>query len=238
MKIAIIGYGRMGKEIESIAKSRGHEISLIVDHDNAKNFDKEQLANSDVAIEFSVPESAYDNILSCMDASLPVVVGTTGWLNKMDEIRRKCEEENKTFFYASNFSIGVNMFFEINRRLAQLMNHYPNYDPSVEEIHHIKKLDSPSGTAITIANDIIENLNRKSNCTPAPSTNENELQVASLRTSGVPGTHITRYFSEIDSIEIKHIANGRKGFALGAVIAAEWVQGKTGYFGMKDLLGL
>jgi 4-hydroxy-tetrahydrodipicolinate reductase len=236
MKIALIGYGKMGKEIEKIALSRGHAITLKVDADNASTYTIEELKTADVAIEFSTPEAAITNIYKCFEANIPVVVGTTGWLDHLPEVKLKCEEKNQTLFYASNYSIGVNLFFKLNEYLAKLMNDYPEYNVSMEEIHHVHKLDSPSGTAISLANQIITNNNIKQKWVNDNTDQKNEVGIISKRIDEVPGTHTITYGSEVDEISITHVAHSRKGFALGAVIAAEWVKNKEGIFGMNDLL--
>lgn len=236
MNIALIGYGKMGKEIEQIALSRQHKIVLKVDVNNSDTFTIDELKKADVAIEFSTPESAVKNIYKCFDAGIPVIVGTTGWLDKLNEIKNTCAEKKQTLFYTSNYSIGVNLFFKLNKYLASLMNSYTDYDLKIEEIHHVHKLDSPSGTAISIATQALENLERKQKWVNAPTENKSELEIISKRIDEVPGTHTVNYTSTIDEISITHIAHNRKGFALGAVIAAEWVQGKKGVFGMDDLM--
>ena len=236
MNIALIGYGKMGKEIEQIALSRGHKIVLKVDVSNADSYSIQELKKADVAIEFSTPEAAINNIYKCFEASVPIVVGTTGWINKLEEVKQKCTDKNQTLFYASNYSIGVNLFFRVNAYLAQLMNSYTNYNPKMEEIHHVHKLDSPSGTAISLANKVVEKLERKLKWVNESTSIENELEIISKRIDEVPGTHTVTYSSEVDEISITHIAHSRKGFALGAVIAAEWTKDKKGIFGMKDLM--
>ncbi|MGZ4049019.1 MAG: 4-hydroxy-tetrahydrodipicolinate reductase, partial [Bacteroidia bacterium] len=235
MNIALIGYGKMGKEIEQIALSRGHKIVLKVESKNAATYSTEELKKADVAIEFSTPESAVNNINKCFDAGVPVVIGTTGWLERMDEIKQKCIEKNQTLFYASNYSIGVNLFFKLNEYLAKLMNAYPEYNASMEEVHHVHKLDSPSGTAISLANHIIENLEKKFKWVNTSTSEKNELEIISKRIDEVPGTHTVTYKSDVDEISITHLAYNRKGFALGAVVAAEWLKDKKGIFGMTDL---
>lgn len=237
MNIALIGYGKMGKEIEQIALSRKHKITLIVDAHNATSYSKEDLKKADVAIEFSTPESAINNIYKSFDAGIPIVVGTTGWLHKLEEIKKNCLEKKQTLFYASNYSIGVNLFFKLNQQLAKLMNGYPAYQVSMEEIHHVHKLDSPSGTAISLANQVIENLDAKQKWVNTTSKAENELEIISKRLDEVPGTHTVTYKSAEDEISIAHIAYNRKGFALGAVIAAEWLKNKkSGIYGMEQLM--
>lgn len=244
MKIALIGYGKMGKEIEQIALQRTHEIVFIADARNA-DFLPGDLNGADAAIEFSMPASAVANILKCFDAGIPVVVGTTGWYEKYEEIKKICIERNQALFTATNFSIGVNVFFEINRRLARLMNNHPEYEVAMEEIHHTQKLDAPSGTAISLANDILSGIKRKTKWIPRDMNGKtgekvapDEFEIVSVRRDTVPGTHIIRYQSEVDQVEIKHEAKNRRGFATGAVMAAEWIAGKKGVFGMSDLLKL
>jgi 4-hydroxy-tetrahydrodipicolinate reductase len=236
MNIALIGYGKMGKEIEKIALSRGHIITLKVDAHNASSFSLNELKKADVAIEFSTPESAINNIYKCFDANVPVIVGTTGWLDKLAEVTKKCEEKKQTLFYASNYSIGVNLFFKLNEQLARLMNNYPEYNVSMEEIHHAHKLDSPSGTAITLANQLISINTGKQKWVNNSTDKKDELEIISQRIDEVPGTHTVTYNSKVDEISITHIAHSRKGFALGAVIAAEWVRDKKGIFNMNDLM--
>ena len=236
MNIALIGYGKMGKEIEQIALSRGHKIVLKVDINNASTYSVEELKKADVAIEFSTPEAAINNIYKCFEANVPVVVGTTGWLNKLDEVKQKCIEKGQTLFYTSNYSIGVNLFFQLNEYLAKIMNAYPDYNPKMEEIHHVQKLDSPSGTAISLANNIVEKLERKLKWVNESTSEKNELEIISKRIDAIPGTHTVTYASDVDEISIVHTAHSRKGFALGAVIAAEWTKEKKGVFGMNDLM--
>ncbi|MEO7211225.1 4-hydroxy-tetrahydrodipicolinate reductase [Mucilaginibacter sp.] len=244
MKIALLGYGKMGKIIEGIALSRQHEIVLKIDKDNQHDLTVENLQKADVAIEFSTPGTVLDNIATCFSAGVPVVVGTTGWHNMMASVKANCEEGGNTLLYATNFSVGVNIFFHVNKILAKLMNNYPYYDVQVEEIHHLQKLDSPSGTAITIAEGIIDNLDSKDAwvnlLTNAPTADDNsvaadELLIESHRIDSVPGTHTVIYDSEVDSIEFKHTAHNRNGFALGAVLAAEWVQDKKGFYSVEDM---
>jgi 4-hydroxy-tetrahydrodipicolinate reductase len=237
MNIALIGYGKMGKEIEQIALSRGHKITLIVDAHNATTYTLEELKKADVAIEFSTPDSVISNIYKCFEAGVPIVVGTTGWLNKLDEIKKACLDKKQTLFYTSNYSIGVNLFFKLNTQLARLMNNHKEYNVSMEEIHHVHKLDSPSGTAISLANQAIAQLDEKQKWVNLATQNKNELGIISKRLDEVPGTHTVTYGSDIDEISITHIAYNRKGFALGAVVAAEWVRDKKGVFGMEQLMG-
>ena len=236
MKIALLGYGKMGKEIEVIAQKRNHEILFRIDSFDDWNQNIYNLLNADVAIEFSTPETVIDNIVKCFSANVPVVVGTTGWHNQLEEIRNLCTEKNQTLFYASNYSIGVNIFFQINRTLAKLMNSHPEYEVFIEEIHHSQKLDSPSGTAITLANDIIKQLHRKEIWKNEMTEDKDVLGIKSVRESNVPGTHQITYESVSDSIEIKHTAKNRVGFAMGAIAAAEFIVGKKGIFEMKDML--
>lgn len=234
MKIALFGYGRMGKEIEKIALQRGHEIVLKIEEG-----DKFDISQADVAIDFSVPAAAFDNITHCFKSSVPVISGTTGWLNRFEEAKTICKAQNGGFIYASNFSLGVNIFFELNRQLAKMMSSLEDYQIDIEEIHHTKKLDAPSGTAITLAEGIIENTNKENWILEnGNDASEKEIPIVAKRIPDVPGTHIINYNSEIDSIEIKHTAHNRKGFALGAVVAAEWIIGKTGVFTMKDVLNI
>ncbi|MFA8435156.1 MAG: 4-hydroxy-tetrahydrodipicolinate reductase [Marinifilaceae bacterium] len=238
MNIALIGYGKMGREIEQIALDRGHAIELIIDHNNQKELTLENLKGIDVVIEFTNPESAFENYLKCFEAGVPVVSGTTGWLDRMDQIQEKCEKEGKGFFYASNFSLGVNLFFELNKKLTQLMAPFNDYNVDMEEIHHIHKLDAPSGTAITLAEGILENHPVKEKWVGHTSNKPEELSILDKRHGAVPGTHSITWHSEVDEITIQHMAYSRKGFALGAVLAAEFMPGKNGFFGMKDLLKL
>ncbi len=227
----------MGKEIEQIALTRGHQIGLIIDQENQADLHTENLKNIDVAIEFTNPDSAFSNYQICFEANVPVVSGTTGWLDKIDLIKEKCQL-GSGFFYASNFSLGVNLFFELNKKLASLMAPFSEYNADMEEIHHIHKLDSPSGTAITLAEGIIENHPKKTKWIEATSMKEDELSIFAKRHGSVPGTHSITWHSEVDEISIQHLAYSRKGFALGAVLAAEFMPEKKGFFGMKDLLKL
>ena len=238
MNIALIGYGRMGKEIEDIALRRGHTITCKISSSNLQDFNPRVLQWADVAIEFSTPESAYKNILQCIDIGIPVISGTTGWLNKKEEIDTFCLEKKGSFLYASNFSIGVNIFFELNKKLAALMEKYEVYDVNIKEIHHTAKLDKPSGTAISLAKDIISLIDRKKvwTITPPSEHNSRNLYIESERKDPAPGTHLVKYLSEIDDIEIIHTAHSRKGFATGAIMAAEWLPGKKGIFTMKDVI--
>ncbi len=236
MKLALIGYGKMGKEIENIAKSRGHKIELIIDIDNPHELTTENLQKCDVAIEFTIPDKAVENYYKCFEAGIPVVSGTTGWLSRRDEVHARCRETNGTFFYGSNFSVGVNLFFELNRKLAQLLAPHPEYKPEMIEVHHTQKLDSPSGTGLSLAEELIENLPAIDKWTEEAPPAKNELLIRSERVGEVPGIHTIRYDSEVDFIEITHSAKSRKGFALGAVLAAEYSLDKKGILTMKDLL--
>jgi len=242
MRIAILGYGKMGRIIEQFATERGHEIVLKVNVDNTEDLTLANLKKADVAIDFSTPDSALSNIELCFDAGVPVVVGTTGWYGHLQTVKNKCEEGNNTLLYASNFSIGVNVFFFVNKVLAKIMNRYPQYEVQVEEIHHTEKLDSPSGTAMSIAEGILGELDRKNEW-----VNEligsgeefivkpDQLLIESHRIEDVPGTHTVIYSSEVDDIEFKHKAHSRAGFALGAVLAAEWLEDKTGFYNITDM---
>ena len=236
MKIALIGYGKMGKAIEPIAIQRGHEI--VLRSVSKVELDKTTIADADVAIEFTEPSSAKHHILTCFEAGTPVVVGTTGWYGDYDEIHRKQKETNSALLASTNFSLGVNLFFEINHRLAALMNQQDQYDMAITEIHHTEKLDAPSGTAISIAEGIIDSVDRKKEWTDSYSHGPNQIQIVSEREMNVPGTHRVTYDSAVDSISIEHVAHNRKGFALGSVIAAEFIQGKSGIYTMKDVLNL
>lgn len=238
VKIAIIGYGKMGKEIERIAKDRGNTVELIIDLNNGQDLNREKLANVDVAIEFTGPETAYNNILKCLNAETPVVCGSTGWLNKLTEVEKLCKEKNTAFFYASNYSVGANLFFELNKRMAKLMNKFDQYEVSIEETHHIQKLDAPSGTAITLAEGILENMDRKDKWSLSNQRNPEELVINPIRRGFVPGIHTIRYESSVDTISIKHDVKSRAELALGAVLAAEFLKGKKGIFGMKDLFDI
>ncbi|MBN9285973.1 MULTISPECIES: 4-hydroxy-tetrahydrodipicolinate reductase [unclassified Flavobacterium] len=232
MKIALLGYGKMGKVIERIALERGHEI--VLRKSSTDSYDG--LEKADVAIDFSVPDSAVSNISACFATNIPVVSGTTGWLEQYNDMVQLCQEKNGAFIYGSNFSLGVNIFFELNNYLAKMMANVKEYNVSMEEIHHTQKLDAPSGTAITLAKGIIENSGYNSWTMDAPKAGE--IQIDAKRIENVPGTHTVTYNSDVDFIEIKHVAHNREGFALGAVIAAEWISGKKGVFTMKDVLNL
>lgn len=237
MKIALIGYGKMGKAIEEIALQKGHTICLTIDLYNLEDLTKENLQKADVAIEFTSPENAANNILQCFDAGVPVVCGTTGWLNNLSKVKEICIEQNGSFLYASNFSIGVNIFFELNKKLAELMSKQ-DYKVTIEETHHTQKKDAPSGTAITIAEQIIKELSHKKQWVNQESNNAEDLSIISHRIDPAAGTHAVKYSSDVDNIEIIHTAHNRKGFANGAVLAAEFIRGKKGIFSMKDVLGI
>jgi len=235
MKIGLIGYGKMGKEIEKIAPQRGHEIVWKMNADNRNGFSPADLATAEVVIEFTSPHAALGNIQMCFDAGVPVVVGSTGWYDHLPQVKNDCEHGGHSMIYASNFSVGVNIFFALNKKLASIMNSFPGYDVSLTEVHHTQKLDAPSGTAITLAKDILENLDRKSSwISGEPSANE-ELSVISVREDEVPGTHKVVYDSAVDSIEIVHTAHNRQGFALGAVLAAEWIRDKKGFYEIGEM---
>ncbi len=233
MRIILLGYGKMGKVIERIALERGHEIAARIDVDNPQALNT---AEADVVIEFSHPDAAFENITKCLARGLPVVCGTTGWLARKAEIETLCREKGGSFFYASNYSIGVNLFFKINDRLAAMMENFGDYDVSLDEIHHTQKKDAPSGTAITLAESILRNLGRKSTWSGAKTGKSDDLYIESFRIDDVPGTHVVKYESPVDTIEIKHIAHSREGFALGAVMVAEWLRNKKGVFSMDDYL--
>jgi 4-hydroxy-tetrahydrodipicolinate reductase len=242
MNIALLGYGKMGRIIEQFAIDRGHEVVLKIDAYNLSELTEENLRKADVAIDFSTPGSALGNIDLCFNAGIPLVIGTTGWYEHLQEVKNKCEQGNNSLLYATNFSIGVNVFFFVNKVLAKLMNNYPQYDVLVEEIHHTQKLDSPSGTAITIAEGILENIRRKKEHVndlvgegEDVITKPDQLLIESHRIEDVPGTHTVIYSSEVDDIEFKHKAHSRAGFALGAVVAAEWLQGKKGFYSIHDM---
>jgi len=239
MNIAIIGYGKMGKMVETIAAERGHRIVLAIDIDNLHDFTPENLGKAQIAIEFTKPATAFVNVSRCIEYGVPIVSGSTGWYDRLDEIKRLCTAHNGSMLCASNFSLGVNVFFEINRQLAQIMNRFPDYSAEIEEIHHTQKLDAPSGTAITLAEDIIGKISRiekwelRQN---AETQNFKSLPIRAIRKDNIPGTHSVKYSSEIDDIEIIHTAHNRRGLALGAVMAAEYIYDKKGIFSMKDLL--
>ncbi|HMU46399.1 MAG TPA: 4-hydroxy-tetrahydrodipicolinate reductase [Chitinophagaceae bacterium] len=238
MNIALIGYGKMGKAIEEIALQKGHKIVIKIDQDNFDEFTRENLSQADAAIEFTNPHSAFENIKKCIEFGIPVVSGSTGWTDKLDELKVLCQQKNSAFIYASNFSIGVNIFFEINKKLASMMDYLPDYNVTLEEIHHTQKKDAPSGTAITLAEGILEKVERKKKWVNSISSNPDDLVIVSKRIDPAAGTHSIKYTSAIDDIEIIHTAHNRKGFAAGAVLAAEYIIGKKGFFTMKDVLNI
>jgi 4-hydroxy-tetrahydrodipicolinate reductase len=237
INIALIGYGKMGKAIEAIAVQKGHNVLLRIDADNQDEFTAANLQKCDVAIEFTSPHSAIENIKKCIDAGIPVVSGSTGWLAEWDTVKEYCEQKNGSLLYASNFSIGVNIFFEINKKLATLMAPHEDYNVMVEEIHHTAKQDAPSGTAITLAEQILQEHTLKNKWVNEHTDKEEELAIISKRIDPAPGTHYVRYSSAVDEIEIIHTANSRQGFAAGAVLAAEFMVGKKGIHSMKEVLG-
>lgn len=252
MKVAIIGYGKMGREIERILIERGHTVSLIIDEANAADLNEQNLKEIDVALEFTTPATAYNNIRRCVESATPVVSGTTGWTERLDELKALCEQTGGALFYASNYSLGVNMMFRLNRRLAELMNHHPQYDVTIEEVHHIHKKDAPSGTAITLAEGILDELDRKAgweNPTVVEFDAEGEpivhsmgeaapenIAITSVREGETPGIHTVTYDSEDDLLQLTHIIKNRRTLAMGAVIAAEFLCGKRGCYSMDDLL--
>ncbi len=238
MKIALIGYGKMGQEIEKIALERGHSIVLIIDVSNQHDLKKENLKKADVVIDFSIPNSAVNNIRACFNADIPIVCGTTGWNKELKEISALCYSNNQALFHSSNFSIGVNILFAVNEYLAGIMNNFKQYDVRLEEIHHTQKLDAPSGTAISIAEQIISGLDRKKSWSLEASENEQSILINSIREGDIKGIHEIIYESDVDFINLKHFAKSRKGFALGAVLAAEFLKDKKGVFTMRDVLGL
>lgn len=238
MNIALIGYGRMGQEIEKIALNRGHKIGLIIDVSNSEDLTIDNLKEIDVAIEFTTPSSAIENYKVCFDAQVPVVSGSTGWLEKWVEVTSYCQEKESAFFYASNFSLGVNLFFDLNKKLARLMQPFDQYKVEMTEIHHTKKLDAPSGTAISLAEDIIDEMETLKGWENSKVDGKDKMGIVSLREGDVPGIHTIKYESEIDFIEITHNAKSRQGFAYGAVLAAEYSVGKKGILSMNDMLNI
>ena len=240
MKIALIGYGKMGHEIEKILVSRGHTLPLIIDQDNTDQLTAENLNQCDVAIEFTTPATAFDNIVTCLKAGIPTVCGTTAWLDRLPEVTDLCQQTSGAFFYASNYSIGVNIFFAINRQLARMMNQFPEYDVTLNEVHHVQKKDAPSGTAVTLAEDTHAGIDRKPSWHLGTTTDRDKLEVTAQRRAMVPGIHTIVWESDADTITIDHNAKNRSGFAMGAVLAAEYLADKRGtgkVYGMKDLLG-
>ncbi len=245
LKLAIIGFGKMGKTIKTLAEAAGDEVVLTIDLNNKEDLTAEKLQQADVAIEFSRPETAYENVRTCLLAGVPVVCGTTGWLDKMEEAKAICAANNGAMFYASNYSVGVNIFFAVNRYLSKLMTNQSQYDVRMEEVHHTQKLDHPSGTAITLAQGILQNISSKKNWSTHLQNVDNQrfatpadaLPIISKREENVPGTHIVTWDSSVDTIEISHVAHSREGFANGAIAAAHWLVGKKGCFGMEEMLG-
>jgi len=238
MRIALIGYGKMGHMIEEIATQRGHEVNLKIDVNNQQDFTKEKISGSDVAIEFTNPESAFQNVMKCLEFGIPVVSGSTGWNQKLEEAKKYCKDNNGSFLHTSNFSVGVNIFFEVNKLLAKLMASQPAYDVTMREIHHTAKKDAPSGTAVTLAEQILSTISHKKNWVNEPASTKEQLSIISDRIDPAPGTHYVKYTSEVDDIEIIHTAHSRKGFAHGAVLAAEYISNKKGIFSMKDVLNI
>ncbi|MFN0275348.1 MAG: 4-hydroxy-tetrahydrodipicolinate reductase [Chitinophagales bacterium] len=245
MKLALIGFGKMGRSVEIVAEEHNKndndpkiEIVLKIDKENLADCTPENIRRADVALEFSTPETVIQNIYTCFDAGVPVVVGTTGWYNQLDAVLNRCKEKDATILYTPNFSVGVNLFFEINKLLAAFMHSQPDYDVKIHETHHTEKLDSPSGTALKIAGQILDNIPGKEKWVNHPAKDKSELEIISQRVPGAAGTHVVNYISEFDEITIIHKANSRKGFAQGALQAAIWLQGKKGVYTMKDVLGL
>ncbi len=236
MKISLIGYGKMGKTIERIARERGHEIVSIIDLDNTEDFKSDAFKSADIAIEFTTPHVALSNIRNAFAAGVSVVCGTTGWTSVLPELQKEIIANGNTLFWSSNFSLGVNIFMAVNRYLARIMNQFPNYNVEITEIHHTQKLDAPSGTAITLAEGILENIDRKTTWVKETQLADDDLAIKSIREGQVPGIHTIRYESEVDSIEITHDTKSREGLALGAVLAAEFTNGKKGFLGMNDML--
>jgi len=236
MKIALIGYGKMGKTIERIARERGHEIVSVIDINNPEDFESDDFKSADVAIEFTVPQVALSNYRKAFEAGVAVVSGTTGWTDHLPELQQEIVKNGYTLFWSSNFSLGVNIFMAVNKYLASIMNRFPDYNVEMTEVHHVHKLDAPSGTAITLAEEILEKIDRKTCWTKETEDQPEQLAIKSIRKGEVPGIHTVRYESEVDSIEITHDAKSREGFALGAVVAAEFTKGKKGLLGMNDLL--
>lgn len=237
MNIALIGYGRMGHEIEQMALSKGHSVKLIIDVNNGNDFIEDNFRDIDAVMEFTIPESAFGNICRCLEMKKPVVSGTTGWLKDYEKAVRLCMKNNTSFIYSSNFSVGVNVLFRLNTELAEIMNRFREYTVSIEEIHHVKKVDAPSGTAISLADGIVNKHNGYKGWSMPEQSGENKIIIKSVREGMVPGTHTVEWDSEIDSISLKHEAKGRKGFALGAIMAAEYISKRKGAFKMNDVLG-
>ena len=238
MRIALIGYGKMGRAIEEVALQRGHEIVIKIDQPNLHEFTKENFAIAEAAIEFTSPHSAFENVKKCLDFGTPVVCGSTGWTDRLEEMKKICADKNGSFIYSSNYSVGVNIFFEINKKLAALMAPHKEYEVILEETHHTQKKDAPSGTAITLAEQILEQVKRKKQWVNELSDHPEDLEIISQRVDPAPGTHSVKYSSAIDTIEIIHTAHNRKGFASGAVLAAEFAKDNKGFFTMKEVLNL
>jgi 4-hydroxy-tetrahydrodipicolinate reductase len=238
MRIALIGYGKMGKAIEEVALQRGHEIVIKIDQPNLHEFTKENMAKAEAAIEFTSPHTAYDNVKKCLEFDIPVICGSTGWTERLEEMKNICTNRSGAFIYSSNYSVGVNIFFEVNKKLAALMAPHKEYEVILEETHHTQKKDAPSGTAITLAEQILEQVPRKKQWVNELSDHPEDLEIISQRIDPAPGTHSIKYSSVIDDIEIIHTAHNRQGFATGAVLAAEFIKDKKGFFTMKDVLGL
>ena len=235
MKVAIIGYGKMGHEIEQVLLDRGHSVALIIDQENVADLNAENLADIDVAIEFTTPTTAYTNVRTCIECGTPIVSGTTGWHDRLEELQALCREKGSTMIWSSNYSLGVNITFRLNRYLAELMNRFEGYNVTIEEIHHTQKKDAPSGTAISLANDILARVKRKESWVNEPTTDEKAIEITSLREGTVPGTHTVIYESADDKIEVKHTLFSRRALALGAVVAAEFIATKKGVFTIDDL---
>ena len=235
MRVAIIGYGKMGHEIEQVLLQRGHSVTLIIDQHNAEDLCAEKLADVDVAIEFTTPDTAYTNVRTCIECGTPVVSGTTGWHDRLEELQALCREKNSTMIWSSNYSLGVNITFRLNRYLAEIMNRFDAYNVAIEEIHHTQKKDAPSGTAITLAEGILANVERKQSWVNEPTTDAEAIEITSLREGTVPGTHTVTYTSEDDKIEIKHTLFSRRALALGAVVAAEFIAPRKGVFTIDDM---
>lgn len=233
MNVLLVGYGKMGKTIERIAIERGHQIAGRIDIENQSDLDT---VRADVAIEFSHPNAAYENVRKCVERRIPVVCGTTGWLERKADIERLTDDKGSTFFYASNYSLGVNLFFKLNEQLARMMNKFNAYDVTIDEVHHVEKKDAPSGTAITLAEGVLRNLDRKKRWVKGTEAKTDEIAIESFRIDDVPGTHVIKYASLVDDIEIKHTAHTREGFALGAVMVAEWIRDRKGVLNMDDFL--
>jgi len=238
MNIALIGYGKMGREIEKIALSRNHKITLVIDIHNIHECTPSNIKKADVAIEFSTPHSAFDNVMKCFEAGVPVVSGTTGWIEKLEEAKKICLEKQQALFWSSNFSLGVNLFFRLNEFLSSLMTNFPDYGIQITEVHHVHKLDAPSGTAVSLAKGILRHYPQMKGWTLLPERKDNMIPIQAIREGEVPGIHTIRYESAVDFIEITHSAKNRQGFALGAVMAAEFLKGKKGVFDMNDLLDI